>query len=86
MISGDFMTNVEERIINVIDKIRPFLISDGGNIEFVKFENGIVYVKFMGQCSNCQLIDVTLKDGIEMALINEIPEVIEVKNINDVIE
>lgn len=80
------MTETEKRIIAVIDKIRPFLISDGGNIEFVKFEDGIVYVKFMGQCSNCQLIDVTLKDGIEMALINEIPEVIEVKNINDIIE
>ena len=80
------MTETEKRIIAVIDKIRPFLISDGGNIEFVKFEDGIVYVKFMGQCSNCQLIDVTLKDGIEMALVNEIPEVIEVKNINKIIE
>lgn len=80
------MTDVEKRIIAVIDKIRPFLISDGGNIEFVRFEDGIVYVKFMGQCSNCQLIDVTLKDGIEMALVNEIPEVIEVRNINDIIE
>ncbi len=82
---GDFMLDIEKKIIAVIDKIRPFLISDGGNIEFVKFEDGIVYVRFMGQCSNCQLIDVTLKDGIEMALINEIPEVIEVKNINDVV-
>ena len=80
------MTDTEKRIISVIDKIRPFLISDGGNIEFVKFEDGIVYVKFMGQCSNFQLIDVTLKDGIEMALVNEIPEVIEVRNINDIIE
>ncbi len=80
------MNNVEKRIIAVIDKIRPFLISDGGNIEFVKFEDGIVYVKFMGQCSNCQLIDVTLKDGIEIALINEVPEVIEVRNVNDMVE
>lgn len=80
------MNNVEKRIIAVIDKIRPFLISDGGNIEFVKFEDGIVYVKFMGQCSNCQMIDVTLKDGIEIALINEVPEVIEVRNVNDMVE
>ena len=82
--TGDFMEekDVEERIIAVIDKIRPFLISDGGNIEYVKFKDGIVYVKFIGQCSNCQLIDVTLKDGIEMALVNEIPEVIEVRNID----
>ena len=54
------------------------------NIEFIKFENGIVYVKFIGNCADCGLIDVTLKDGIEMALINEIPEVVEVKNINDI--
>lgn len=76
------MKDVEERIIEVIDKIRPFLISDGGNIEYVKFEDGIVYVKMLGQCSNCSIMDVTLKDGIEIALINEIPEVIEVRNID----
>ena len=75
------MEDVEKRIIAVIDKIRPFLVNDGGNIEFIKFENGIAYVKMLGHCSECQLIDVTLKEGIEMALINEVPEVIEVRNI-----
>lgn len=80
------MENVEEKIIAVIDKIRPFLISDGGNIEYVKFEDGIVYVRLLGHCSNCGLIDVTLKDGIEMALVNEIPEVVEVRNIDDMSE
>lgn len=70
------------KIIEIIDKIRPFLISDGGNIEFVKFENGIVYVKMMGHCSDCPMLDTTLKDSIEYAIINEIPEVIEVKNID----
>ena len=77
------MREVEIKIINIIDKIRPFLISDGGNIEFVKFEDGIVYVKMLGACVGCSLIDYTLKDTIEMSLINEIPEVIEVKVIND---
>ena len=77
------MSEVEIKIINIIDKIRPFLISDGGNIEFVKFEDGIVYVKMLGACAGCSLIDYTLKDTIEMSLINEIPEVIEVKVIND---
>ena len=48
----------------------------------VKFEDGIVYVKLLGHCSNCSIMDITLKDGIEMALINEIPEVIEVRNID----
>ena len=42
------MTDTEKKIIDVIDKIRPFLISDGGNIEYIKFENGIVYIKMLG--------------------------------------
>ena len=76
------MTEVEKRIVEVINKIRPFLISDGGDIEFIKFEEGIVYVRLLGHCSNCSIMDVTLKDGIEIALINEVPEVIEVRNID----
>ncbi len=70
--------DVETRIINEIDKLKPFLQSDGGNIEFVKYENGIVYVKLTGACVGCSLIDVTLKEGIEEILVNEIPEVKEV--------
>ena len=77
------MNKTEKKIIEIIDKIRPFLISDGGNIEYVKFENGIVYVKMIGHCSNCPMLDVTLKDSIEMALTSEIPEIIEVRNINE---
>ena len=78
------MNETETKILEVIDKIRPFLINDGGNIEFVKFEDGWVYIKLTGQCSNCDLIDYTLKDGIEVALVNEIPEVVGVKNINSI--
>lgn len=77
------MSKIEEKIISTIEKIRPFLISDGGNIEFVKFEDGIAYVKMLGHCSNCPMMDITLKDSIEVAIINEVPEVIEVKNINE---
>lgn len=80
------MKKTEEKIIEIIDKIRPFLISDGGNIEFVKFENGVVFVRMMGHCSNCSLLDVTLKDSIELAIINEVPEVIEVRNIQEDID
>ena len=75
------MNKIEEKIITTINKIRPFLISDGGNIEFVKFEDGIVYVKMMGHCSNCPMLDITLKDSVELAIINEVAEVIEVRNI-----
>lgn len=76
------MKEIELKIINVIEKIRPFLINDGGNIEFIKFEEGVVYVKMMGHCSNCPMMNITLKDSIETAIINEVPEVIEVRNIN----
>ncbi len=77
------MKETEKKIIEIIDKIRPFLISDGGNIEYIKYEDGIVYVKMIGHCQDCPMIDLTLKDSIEMAITSEIPEVIEVRNIND---
>ena len=64
IIIGDFMKEIENKIIDIIDNLRPFLINDGGNIEFVKYENGIVYIKMMGACSNCEMLDLTLKDGI----------------------
>lgn len=72
---------VEEKIKEIIDKLRPFLVSDGGDIEFVKYEDNIVYIRMMGACVNCQMIDFTLKDGIEAAIQEEIPEVLEVVNI-----
>jgi len=67
--------DVIEKINNEIDKIRIYLQSDGGNIEFVKFEDGYVYVKLTGACSHCAMIDVTLKEGVEEILVSEIPEV-----------
>lgn len=74
--------DIELRIKAIIDKVRPFLISDGGNLEFVKYEDNIVYVKLTGACQDCPMLDATLKDGIEELIINEIPEVKEVKNID----
>lgn len=82
---GDIMNSnddIETKIIALIDKIRPYLINDGGNLEFVKYENNIVYVRLLGACANCELIDMTLKNGIEEMIINEIPEVKEVINID----
>lgn len=80
------MENVEEKIKAVIEKMRPFLISDGGDIEYIKFEDGIVYVHLLGHCSECAMMDATLKDGIEFALVNEVPEVIEIRNISNMDE
>ena len=74
---GDKM-GIEDKIIKVIEKIKPILQNDGGNIEFIKFEDGIVYVKVTGVCIHCYMLDQTL-EGIEMALMSEIPEVKKVE-------
>ena len=71
----------EEKIKEVIEKLRPFLVSDGGDVEFIKYENNIVYIKLSGACAGCELIDFTLKDGIESAIKEEVPSVKEVINI-----
>lgn len=79
--SGDKMEETEKKIIEIIDSLRPYLINDGGNIEFVKFEDGIVYIKMLGACADCGMMDFTLKDGIEFAIKEEIPEVKGVVNV-----
>lgn len=76
------MKENEKIIIEIIEQLRPFLINDGGNIEFVKYENDIVYIKMMGACVNCHMLDVTMKDGIEAAIKSEIPSVKEVINVS----
>jgi len=75
------LNNIEEKIISLIDGIRPYLISDGGNIEFIKYEDNIVYVSMKGACANCAMLDFTLKESIEAVIKDEIPEVQGVVNI-----
>lgn len=77
------MDSVEAKIVAVLDKLRPYLHSEGGDLEFIKFEDGIVYVKMLGACVGCMALDYTLKDGIEALLIENVPEVIEVRNVVD---
>ena len=52
------MTKVEKKINEILDTIRPYLMDDGGDVEFVNFKDGIVYIRLLGACSNCGLIDV----------------------------
>ena len=77
------MNEIEKKIIEIIDKIRPFLNNDGGDIEFIEFKDGIVYVKMTGHCQGCPMMQVTLKENIEIAITSEIPEVIEVRNVDE---
>ena len=72
-----------EHIKFIIEKIRPFLMNDGGDVEFVKYEDGIVYVRLIGACADCAIGDSEIKDTVESILTSEIPEVLEVRNITN---
>lgn len=74
--------DIVREINRVLDKIRPYLNSEGGDIQFVDFVDGVVYVRMLGACVGCGSIDYTLKDGIEALLLEYVPEVIEVKNVD----
>lgn len=73
----------EQKIEIVLDKIRPFIRRDGGDVEFVSFKDGIVYVKMQGACADCMMIDSTITEGIEVILMEEVPGVLGVKLAKD---
>ncbi len=69
---------MQERVEAVLDKIRPNLIADGGNVELVDVKDGVVKLKLTGACAGCPMSSMTLKNGIEQILRQEIPEIQEV--------
>jgi len=69
---------VREKVEKVIDEIRPFLQADGGNIELIEVQGGIVKVKLVGACGSCPMSQLTLKRGVEARLKAQVPEVKEV--------
>ena len=71
--------NIESKVKEVLDKIRPFLQNDGGDIEFVEFKDGIVYVSVLGACVDCIGLDSTIRDGVELILMEEVEGVIGVE-------
>ena len=79
---SSYNDDIEMQIIQVLDKIRPFIQRDGGDLRLVKYEDGIVYVKLYGACIGCAALDQTLSDGVEALLKDEIPEVVKVVNVD----
>lgn len=73
------MTEKEQEIINVLEKIRPYIQRDGGDLEFVSFVDGIVTVKMLGACQDCMALDDTISFGIEALLLEEVEGVIGVQ-------
>ena len=72
---------IEEKINEIFDQMRPYLNADGGNIDFIKYEDGTVFVKLTGVCSHCGYQGDTIQGAILQALQSEIPEVKEVINV-----
>lgn len=72
-----------EKIKEVINYLRPFIMNDGGNIEFVDYKDNVVYVKMQGACAECNMQDLTLKDGLLMAIKEEVPEVMDIISVPD---
>ena len=74
---------IEEQIEMTLDKIRPFIQRDGGDVLFDSFVDGIVYVKMIGACEGCSLVNETLSSGIAVILKEEVEGVIEVLSVDD---
>jgi Fe-S cluster biogenesis protein NfuA len=74
-----YMKNKVEEVLN---KIRPSLIADGGNVELVDVQDGIVSLKLTGACAGCPMSTLTLKNGIERILKEELSDVKEVVSVD----
>ena len=69
-----------------IEKVRPYIQGDGGDVEFVKLEDDIVYVRVHGACVGCMALDATLKDGVEALILDEVEGIKEVRLAEDNLE
>ena len=71
---------MKEKIQAALDKVRPMLQADGGDVEFVDFQDGIVTVRLQGACGGCPMSQMTLKMGIEKILKQNVPEIKSVES------
>lgn len=71
---------MEDEIKQALEKIRPAMLSDGGDLEFVSFDegSGVLSVRFLGSCAGCPFAQMTLKQGVEKAVREAVPAVREV--------
>ena len=74
---------LKDRVEAVLDKVRPLLQRDGGDVELVDVQDdGIVKVRLTGACSGCPMSTMTLKNAIEETIKNEIPEIKSVEQVS----
>ncbi|MBI4711906.1 MAG: NifU family protein [Planctomycetes bacterium] len=70
---------MKDKVEAALNKIRPFLAADGGNVELVDIKDGVVSVRLTGTCGCCPMSQMTLKSSVEQVLKKEVPEVKSVK-------
>jgi Fe-S cluster biogenesis protein NfuA len=70
-----------ENVETVLDEMRPYLMSDGGNVELVELDGPIVKLRLQGACGSCPSSTMTLRMGLERRLRERIPEIAEVEQI-----
>jgi Fe-S cluster biogenesis protein NfuA len=71
-----------EKVENVLKKLRPYLLIDGGDVELIDItDENIVKVKLLGACYACPLNLMTLRAGIERKIMNEVPEIVRLENV-----
>ncbi len=75
------LTLTTENVENVLDELRPYLMSDGGNVELVEIEGPIVRLRLQGACGSCPSSAMTLRMGIECKLKEEIPDISEIEQV-----
>ncbi len=64
----------KKQVLEVLELIRPYLVNDGGDVELIDItDDGIVKLKMLGACAGCGMADVTLYQGIEQSLLEEVP-------------
>ena len=76
--------NIKERVEFALEEIRPFLVSDGGDISLVSIDNNkVVNVKLHGNCISCTVNQMTLKSGVEMTIKKHVPEIEKVVSVQE---
>jgi len=75
------MSKLKEKVQMVIDRIRPYLQADGGDIELVDVVDDVVKVKLKGACVGCPMAQLTLKRGVEAYIKKELPEIKAVESV-----
>ena len=69
---------MREKVAAVLEQVRPALLADGGDVRLVDVNDGVVKLKLTGACHGCPMASITLKNGIERVLTEQVPEVKEV--------